>query len=130
MFEYDTGKMDVERIIDFILSSYWGKGLGRAELEQAFESSYCLALLSSQELVGFARAVSDKYTSAYIRDFFVFEEHQKCGYGKLLWEGLSHHPDLVSVQNWYLGTKDAHGFYAKCGFQSSPDGIYMSYRRI
>ncbi|MCP4184482.1 MAG: GNAT family N-acetyltransferase [Hyphomicrobiales bacterium] len=97
---------------------------------QAFRCSYCIGLFKSEEQIGFARAVSDGYTCAYVADFFIFEAHQRQGNGQKLWEGLCNHPDLSSVRRWYLGTKDAHGFYEKLGFQHSPDGIYMHFKRL
>ena len=43
-------------------------------------------------------------------------------------EGLEH-PDLASVVHFSLYTSNAHGIYAKLGFERSGDGNYMRLER-
>ena len=117
---YASDEMDIDRVVNFILASYWGKDLNRVNLIKAINNSFCAGLFLSKTQIGFARVISDGYTSAYIRDFFVFQEFQGCGNGLRLWKALLNHPNLSDVRRWYLGTKDSHGFYEKCGFEYSP----------
>ncbi len=129
MIKYDLAQMDTTRIMDFIFGTYWGGSLNATDLERAFGRSYCAGLFKDDHQIGFARAVSDGYTCAHIADFLILEGHQRQGHGAELWKGLCGHPDLTDVRRWYLGTKDAHGFYEKHGFQRSPDGIHMHFNR-
>jgi GNAT superfamily N-acetyltransferase len=82
-----------------------------------------VGLLVAGQQIGFGRAISDGATCAYLKDIVVFDAFQRKGFGRLLMLGLFEHPDLDGVPNWYLGTKDAHGFYASMGLRMSPDGI-------
>lgn len=122
---YDLEKMDTDVVCQFILNSYWGGSLSRDQIVKSFSSSSCVGLLLSGQQIGFARAISDGATSAYLKDFFVLEAFQRRGFGRLLMQSLLKHPDLKEVPSWYLGTKDAHHFYESLGFKRSPDGIYM-----
>ena len=126
---YDLEKMDTDVVCQFILKSYWGKSLSRDQILKSFSLSSCVGLLLEGQQIGFARAISDGATSAYLKDFFVLEAFQRRGFGRLLMQGLLKHPDLKEVPSWYLGTLDAHRFYESLGFKKSPDGIYMHLHR-
>lgn len=122
---YDTGAMDIRAVCQVIQASYWGKSLSEDQIVKSLDFSSCAGLFCEGCQVGFARAVSDRVTSAYLKDFLVVDAFQRRGFGRRLMQGLFDHPDLNEVESWYLGTKDAHAFYEKFGFKSSPDGIYM-----
>jgi GNAT superfamily N-acetyltransferase len=126
---YNLDEMDLDLVSRFILNSYWGKSLTGDQIRKSFRGSSCAGLLVAGQQIGFGRAISDGATSAYLKDIIVFDAFQGKGFGRLLMRGLFEHPDLDGVPNWYLGTKDAHGFYKSMGFRMSPDGIYM-YLRI
>jgi GNAT superfamily N-acetyltransferase len=126
---YELSKMDTDAVCDFIQNSYWRMRLNKAEIIKSFQFSSCIGLLADGQQLAFARAVSDQATCAYIKDFFVLDPFQKRGLGRRLLQGLMNHPDLLDVPLWYLGTKDAHGFYEACGFTKSPNGIYMYLNR-
>lgn len=77
------------------------------------------------EQVAFARVVTDTVSFAYLLDVFVFENYQGKGIGKLLLDAIFSHHDLQCV-NWLLRTSDAHGLYAKYGFDTIDNPIsYM-----
>lgn len=122
---YDLGEMDTDAVCQVIQTSYWGKALSEEQIIKSFNFSSCVGLLHGGCQVGFARAVSDRATSAYLKDFFVVDAFQRRGFGRRLMQGLLNHPDLNEVPSWYLGTKDAHAFYETFGFKKSPEGIYM-----
>ncbi|TQV83817.1 GNAT family N-acetyltransferase [Denitrobaculum tricleocarpae] len=126
---YLPDEMDLERVCDFVMSSYWGLKLDKAQIMGSFAHSSCVALMTGDTQIAFARAVSDRTTCAHIKDFFVFDGFRGKGYGTHLLTGLLKHPDLLAVPQWYLGTKNAHAFYRRHGFKPSPEGIYM-YRHL
>jgi GNAT superfamily N-acetyltransferase len=67
------------------------------------------------ELVGFARVMSDGSNMAWLGDVFVLSEHRGRGIGvELVREAVEHppHRDLA----WFLNTRDAHGLYERFGF--------------
>jgi GNAT superfamily N-acetyltransferase len=126
---YDLADMNVGAVHGFIQKSYWGKDISRTKFMKSCQFSICVGLLSAGHQIGFARAISDRVTSAYLKDFYVLDDFQRQGLGRRLLDGLMEHSDLNDVQSWYLGTKDAHAFYEACGYKKSPDGIYMYFHR-
>ncbi len=126
---HDLDDMDVAKITEFILNSYWGGSLTAELVSGSFRASFCVGLMKGAEQIAFARAISDTTIDAYLKDIIVFPRHQRQGHGGRIVTALMDHPSLRSVQKWYLGTKDAHAFYESIGFKRSPDGIYMHMTR-
>ena len=50
--------------------------------------------------VGFARAITDRATFAYLGDVFALDEYQGRGLGKWLVECVVAHPDLQDLRRW------------------------------
>ena len=74
--------------------------------------------------------VTDHATYAYLADVFVLESHRGHGLSKWLLECVLAHPDLQGLRRWHLATRDAHGLYARYGFQPLADpGNLMEIRR-
>jgi GNAT superfamily N-acetyltransferase len=69
-----------------------------------------------QQLVGFARIISDRATFAYLADVFILPSHRGRGLSLWLMECIVSHPDLQGLRRWMLATQDAHRLYAKFGF--------------
>jgi GNAT superfamily N-acetyltransferase len=65
---------------------------------------------------GFARAITDRATYAYLGDVFVADEHRGRGLGKFLVSCVLEHPELQGLRRWALATADAHGLYQRFGF--------------
>lgn len=69
--------MDLGVIYEFISNSYWGKGIPRERLEKSLRHSFCFAVLDDEnQLVAFARLITDRTTFAYLADVFVVEAHR------------------------------------------------------
>ena len=80
--------------------------------------------------VGFARAITDQATLAYICDVIVFEEFRGRGISRQLIEAILGHPDLATVESFMLATRDARALYEKYGFQQvAPNCKYMRLNR-
>ncbi len=60
--------------------------------------------------------VSDRTRFAWLEDVFVDSAHRGRGLGRAIVKFALEHPDLGDVENWLLGTLDAHGVYEKLGF--------------
>ena len=114
----DTNRLDIDVIHQFLSeSSYWASGIPRDLLERAIENSLCFGAYDDDMLVGFARAVTDYATFAYICDVFVLPTHRGQGVAKQLMEAIKNHPDLQRLRRWHLLTRDAHSLYAEFGFK-------------
>lgn len=112
----DPTKMDRAVIAEFLRSSYWAKDIPPATVERSLAHSLCFALLDGDRQVGFARAISDRATIAYLADVFVLPEYRGRGLSKWLMECVTSHPELQGLRRWMLATRDAHGLYEKFGF--------------
>jgi hypothetical protein len=119
----DTALLDLDVIHGFLTTSYWAKGIPRELVAQSIEHSLCFGVYDvggpenrAPVQVGFARAISDYSTYAYVADVFVLESQRGRGLGKLLMECIRRHPRLQNLRRWSLSTLDAHGLYAQFGF--------------
>jgi GNAT superfamily N-acetyltransferase len=82
----------------------------------------------SGEQAGFARAVTDRATFAWIADAFVLEPHRGRGLGIWLVETLIGHPALAGVRQIVLATDDAHELYRRFGFEAVETDRYLVLR--
>jgi GNAT superfamily N-acetyltransferase len=113
----DPGRLDVGYIHSFLRTSYWSPGIPRAVVEQAIANSLPFGVYSaSGGQVGFARAITDYATYAYVADLFVDSDHRRRGLGKFLVTCILAHPQLRGLRRWALATADAHGLYQQFGF--------------
>jgi len=112
----DKARLDVSRVHGWLASSYWSPGIERALVERAIAGSHCLGAYRDGEQVGFARAITDHATFAWIADVWVDEPARGQGLGQRLVGWFTDHPALVGIRRFGLVTADAHGVYAKLGF--------------
>ena len=113
----DPRRIDVDAVHAYLSRSYWAESIPREIVERSIAGSVCLALLHEDCQVGFARAVTDKATFAYLADVYVLEEHRGRGLAKWLVEELRALPELQGLRRWVLVTRDAQGLYEKLGFR-------------
>ena len=123
----DSSRFDLEAIHAFLSRAYWSQDIPRAVVERAVANSLCFALLLGKEQVGLARVVTDRATFAYLSDVYVLEEHRGKGLARLLLDAVVAHPDLQGLRRMLLATRDAHGLYAKYGFQplATPERLML-----
>jgi GNAT superfamily N-acetyltransferase len=113
----DRSRIDLDAVHAFLSGrSYWAAGISRERLANAIENSLPFGAYRDGAQVGFARAITDYETFAYLADVYVDEAHRGRGLSKLLMEAVLGHPQLQSLRRWMLGTRDAHGLYAQFGF--------------
>lgn len=114
----DPGKLDRARIHEFLRSSYWAKDIPREVVDRSLDHALCFGVYDRDRLVGFARVITDRATFAYVSDVFVLESHRGRGLSKRLMEAILAHGELQGLRRWMLATDDAHGLYAKYGFET------------
>ena len=112
----DKSRIDISAVHDFLSQSYWAEGIPRETVKRCIENSLCFAIYHHEMLVGFARAISDFATFAYLADVFVLPGHRGKGLSKWLIQIILDHPQLQGLRRFTLATKDAHGLYAQFGF--------------
>ncbi len=112
----DLSLLDIDRIHAFLTASYWAEGVPQDVVARSIRHSIPFGLYDGQAQIGFARAITDCATFAYLADVYVEEEYQGQGLGKFLMRAVMAHPDLQGLRRWMLGTRDAHGLYHQFGF--------------
>lgn len=114
---HDRARMDVPVIHAFLSQdSYWAKNVPCEVVQRAIEHSLCVGAFDDGAQVGFARAITDYATFAYIADVFVLPSHRGLGIAKQLMDAIVNHPELRGLRRWHLVTRDAHALYAQFGF--------------
>jgi GNAT superfamily N-acetyltransferase len=112
----DPSRLDARAIHAYLDRSYWAAGIPMDVLERAIRGSLCFGLYDDDRQIGFARAVTDRATFAYLADVYVLESYRGRGLSKWLMRVIMAHPDLQRLRRFSLVTKDAHGLYAQFGF--------------
>ncbi len=113
----DPSRLDIDAIHAFLSrESYWAADISNERLETAIANSLPFGLYFDGKQIGFARAISDFSTFAYLADVYVDEAHRGRGLSKLLLDAVIKHPRLRQLRRWMLGTRDAHSLYAQIGF--------------
>ena len=116
--DYDA-RLDISRIHGWLASSYWSPGIELALVARAIAGSHPLgAYDESGAQVGFARAITDHATFAWIADVWVDESVRGQGIGRRMVGWFVDHPDFAGIRRIGLVTADAHGVYEKLGFHA------------
>ncbi len=112
----DATRLDVARVHGWLASSYWSPGIDRTLVERAIAGSHCLGAYRDGEQVGYARAITDHATFAWIADVWVDAGARGQGLGRRMVRWFVDHPRFAGVRRIALVTADAHGVYAALGF--------------
>jgi GNAT superfamily N-acetyltransferase len=112
----EKSRLDLEVIYGFLQTSYWGSSRSREQITKTMETSVCFGVFQGTRQIGFGRVVTDEVVVSWLGDVFIIPEFQKRGLGKWLMECIVSHPTIRKTK-CLLGTRDAHGLYAKYGFK-------------
>ncbi|URW75205.1 GNAT family N-acetyltransferase [Sphingomonas donggukensis] len=115
----DDTRLDITRIHGWLASSYWSPGIALERVARAIAGSHCLgAYDDTGAQVGFARAITDHATFAWIADVWVDEAVRGQGLGRRMVGWFVDHPDFAGIRRIGLVTADAHGVYEPLGFHA------------
>ncbi len=114
----DKSRLDISRIHAWLASSYWSPGIERELVERAINGSHCLGAYRDGQQCGFARAITDHATFAWIADVWVDESVRGMGLGQRIVSWFLDHSAFAGIRRVGLVTADAHGVYEKLGFHS------------
>jgi len=112
----DPSRLDRPAIREFLAASYWSPEIPQDVVDRSIEGSLSFGLYEGKRQIGFARAITDRATFAYVADVYVLEEYRGRGLARWLMETVLAHPDLQGLRRWMLLTHDAHALYRKVGF--------------
>jgi GNAT superfamily N-acetyltransferase len=128
----DIARIDLDRVHHWLAhKSYWAGQMPRTVFDRAVRGSLCFGALDRGATAGFARVISDRATFAYVSDVFVDPTYRGSGIGKALMAAIMAHCELQDMRLWLLATADAHGLYARYGFNGlAAPGRYMERRDV
>jgi len=124
-YEIDTDpeRLDLVRLHTWLASdAYWAKGREAAVTLRSVEGSLTFGVYSPDgEQVGYARAVTDLATFAWLCDVYIARSARGAGLGSWLVETVRDRLLSTGVNRILLATKDAHDMYLKAGFAPLAD---------
>ncbi len=127
MVSDDRARIDIDVVHGVLKNAYWSRGVPRDVVGRAMRGSLCFGLHGPEgDLAGFGRSVTDAATFAYFSDAFVVESLRGRGLGRFLLEAMMAHPAHRGLRHMLLATDDAHGLYARLGFEAVPGSPYMN----
>lgn len=129
-FEIDTDpdRLDLPRVLGWLKGSYWAGDIAPDRVERSFRNSAVWGVFGNSGQVGFARTVTDYARFAFLSDVWIDDAARGHGLGTWLVETILGDPRMADVTNWSLGTRDAHGLYAKFGFEPADSAVMMQRR--
>ena len=114
----DSARIDRDAAYAYLATAYWAAGRSRADQDELIDGSVrVVGVYRDGAQVGFARASEfDAGRFMYLADVYVLDEHQGRGLGvELVREMIENGP--YAERRWILHTRDAHGLYARFGFE-------------
>ncbi len=113
-------RIGVDEVQRLLKMTYWADKRSAETIDQSMRNSACFGIRSEedQELIGFARVISDYATTWYLCDVIIDPEYREQGLGKAL---VAYITSKFSGLRGLLLTRDAHGLYAQYGFASAGD---------
>jgi len=113
-------RVEVEPVRLFLGQHGWGHRTGSSDyFAQLIENSQRTAVaLSGEQIIGFARGITDGLSNGYLSMVVVDGQHRRAGVGRALVEHVM--GDNAEI-TWMLraGREGADAFFASLGFHSS-----------
>jgi len=111
---------EVETVRLFLGQHGWGHRTGSNDyFAQLIENSQRTAVaLSGEQIIGFARGITDGLSNGYLSMVVVDSQHRRAGVGRALVEHvMGDNPEIT----WVLraGREGAEAFFASLGFETS-----------
>jgi ribosomal protein S18 acetylase RimI-like enzyme len=121
----DRHRIPLDQALALMHTTFWAGDMPREQLERAIRGSVCFGVLAGDTLVGFARAVTDLATYAYLCDVVVDPAHGGKGLAQWMVRTMLDHPQMQGFRRFSLMTTTAQSLYEKFGFTDKPASVYM-----
>ncbi|PPK98330.1 acetyltransferase (GNAT) family protein [Kineococcus xinjiangensis] len=113
----DAARVDLGRVHRWLSEeSYWATGRPVDVVERSIAGSTPYSVFAGDVQVGFARAITDGATFAWICDVFVDSAHRGRGVGRWLVDVVVEDLTARGVPRFVLATRDAQEVYRRSGF--------------
>ena len=123
-FSDNKSLISIDKVCELLGKSYWANNRKREITIKTIENSICIGIYLKEEMVGFARIVTDYATMYWLCDVIIDENHRKNGLGKKLIEIITKMKELDGIFG-ILATRDAQKLYEKYGFKKVDAEKYM-----
>jgi nitroimidazol reductase NimA-like FMN-containing flavoprotein (pyridoxamine 5'-phosphate oxidase superfamily)/GNAT superfamily N-acetyltransferase len=122
----DPTRLDLATLLTWLRDqSYWAQDLDEGRLVRSLLGSVVVGAYAGGAQIGFARAVTDLETFAWLADVYVAPAARGRGVATAMARWLIGLPELARLRKWMLGTRDAHDVYRRVGFVDAPRGRFM-----
>jgi GNAT superfamily N-acetyltransferase len=112
----DSARIDFDLAYRWLQETYWGATTSRETFDRAVAHSFCVGAFVDGAQRGFARAITDYATFAWVSDVVVAADARGQGIGRAMVAYMLGHSQLQGLRRWNLNTRDAQGVYAPLGF--------------
>ena len=123
----------IRRLHQLYQNEWWTKGRTLEDVRRMLEhSDYVFGLCEPEtnDLVAFARVLTDRVYKAFIFDVIVAPEHRGAHVGAAIVDRILQHPDLASVKHFELYClPELVPFYERWGFSADVGGIVLLRRQ-
>ena len=116
----DPARLDPDRIHHWLSTdAYWARGRSREKQDLAIANSLNFGAYDKEtgSQTAYARVVTDYATFAWLCDVYVAPAARGTGLGTALVTAVRDELQPHGVRRMLLATNDAHGVYAKVGFE-------------
>lgn len=119
----DLSRIDLDKVHDWLSTdAFWAIGRSRDTVQRAARASLNFgAFDNDNELVGYARVITDYVTFAWVSDVYVARSSRGKGIGRLLTQTVVDTLRPFALNRILLSTLDGHALYEKAGFTELPD---------
>ena len=115
---HELTSKQIGQLLELLKQVWWTKDRTEAEVVTMLKNSMSFGLINdTQDLIGYARVLTDEIKYAFIFDVMLAEHLRGNGLGKVLMEAIIAHPRLKNIKNFELTcAPDMVGFYERFGF--------------
>ncbi|MDD5952132.1 MAG: GNAT family N-acetyltransferase [Oscillospiraceae bacterium] len=116
-FTKDQSEIHPKEVHRLLEQTYWAKGRPLQVVARSMKNSLCFGVFSpDDELVGFARMITDYAVTYYVSDVVIDESHRNKSIGTHLIKFMTESEEVRGLKGVLLTTY-AHSFYEKLGFE-------------
>jgi predicted GNAT family N-acyltransferase len=123
-FSDNKSLISIDKVCELLGKSYWANNRKRETTVKAIENSICIGIYLKEEMIGFARIVTDYATMYWLCDVIIDTQYRKNGLGTKLIEIITKMKELDGMFG-ILATRDAQKLYEKYGFKKVDAEKYM-----
>lgn len=124
----NLNELHIAQLHEYYQAEWWSKGRTWEETCLCVtNSSITIGIVNDQDdLIGFARVLTDGIFKAFVFDVIIDNDYRGQGLGELIVRTIKHHSKLRRVQHFELYCKpDMVPFYEKYGFDTNVGDIHL-----